>query len=282
MEENTALPLAGENLVGTSLPQEVKTGEAPPPAEPKVDPAKTEANPQKWRLKVNREELEVEHDKVIEYAQKGMDYDRIHTELLEKRKALEELQNHPGVKFVENASKKTKIPPSELVAKWEAEELRRQDAAKAAETKKPIEVIQALREKDEAKQEADVIKAELEKKKQKEVADKQFAEEMREFIRNHPDVKELPEEVTKDVENGIPIAKAYSTYELKVKVKELEDKLKTQEANASNAEASTGALGSAETGVPFEITEEAIAKMTPDELKKNHAKVWAFLTGAKK
>lgn len=259
-----------ENLVDAQPQAEEAVSEATP-AEPKAEQqSETTTNPWKLKIKYNGVEEELDEDTVRTLAQKGKNYDHVHTELEEKRKALEKYENDEGRKFLTDAAKRLGLTYGELVTRMKAEELRKQDAAKAAETKKPIEVVQALREKEEAKQEADRIKAQLAERDKKEAADKAFADEMREFAKAHPGVKELPSDVAADVSKGIPLNDAYEKYELKARIRELEEQTKVKETNDSNAAASTGALGSGPSK-QGKLTMGDVQKMSTAELNRRMA-----------
>ena len=276
MEENTTQPQVDEinaQPQADVTPDDGLAGnEGTPTEQPAEQQSDATTNPWKLKIKYNGVEEELDEDTVRTLAQKGKNYDHVHTELEEKRKALEKYENDEGRKFLTDAAKRLGLTYGELVTRMKAEELRKQDAAKAAETKKPIEVVQALREKEEAKQEADRIKAQLAERERKEAADKAFADEMREFAKAHPDVKELPSDVAADISKGIPLTDAYEKYELKARIRELEEQTKVKETNDSNAAASTGALGSGPSK-QGKLTQEDVLKMSPSEVSKLPDKV---------
>jgi hypothetical protein len=251
-----------------------KEGAAPtaePPTAPTVD--KT------IRYKYNHADEVLDLSKE-EDAQKAAEYLREGRYFLEKGKEklaeldrtkeeLATLQNDEGRRFLMDAAKRMGITYPELVARMKSDDIKKQDAAKAAATKKPLEVVQAERLAEDAERRAKEAETKLTEKEQKEAADVKFAEEMREFAREHPDIEKLPEEVSEMVQEGLSIKKAYALYEKSAKrIRELEEQAKVKETNDSNAAASMGPVGSGDTGRQGKLTQDDVLKMSPAEIEK--------------
>jgi hypothetical protein len=106
------------------------------------------------------------------------------------------------------------------------------------------------------------------------------------FVAAHPDidVKKLPEAVVKDWKSGVPLSEVYYAHEAKElgqKARELERISRAKTVNDSNAAASMGGAGGMGAAHAQPLTDEAIQSMSPTELEKNHARIWAYLTGQK-
>ncbi|MDD5018225.1 MAG: hypothetical protein PHO15_09025 [Eubacteriales bacterium] len=106
------------------------------------------------------------------------------------------------------------------------------------------------------------------------------------FMRRNPgvDPRCLPRAVMEQWRRGVPLSEAYlnnKANELSQKTRSLEKQLAQEKANQKNTAASMGkAMSSGPTHFK-PLTEEAIASMTPQELEKNHNRIWAMLTGTK-
>jgi len=284
MEENTALPLA-EEILEPSLPLEAQTGESLPPDEPKVEPTPAEANPPKWKLQFNRETIEVDHEKVVEYAQKGMNYDKLQERLKGIESELETLR-----KPLEPVAQKLGKKPNEVTELFAKQWQIAEDAKLARAQNKPVQDVTALREEREAREAAEAKARELETAEQ---TRQRHLQETGDFQKEFPnvDILTLPDEVKNDwLNNGKPLKEAYRIHafaELQAENKRIQERIKEMEAqekaaaiNAENAATAPGKLGEGATAEQ-PLTDKAIEEMSPAELDKNHKRIWAYLTGAK-
>lgn len=107
--------------------------------------------------------------------------------------------------------------------------------------------------------------------------------QLNEFIRENPEVdpRTLPEKVIGEWKRGMPLAQAFLKHqaqELSAKLKDIQETAAKTELNRKNEAAS---MGKASEGASRDraINEESIKSMTPEELDRNHERIWAFLTG---
>lgn len=110
--------------------------------------------------------------------------------------------------------------------------------------------------------------------------------QLKAFETAHTDIDpwSLPEAVLTEWKRGVPLGEAYYAYqanELDSKVRDLERIERAKAANESNAAASMGGAGSMGAAHPQPLTDDAIQTMSPAQLDKNHARIWAYLTGQK-
>ena len=216
-----------------------------------------------FKVKFNHEEKEITVDEAREYAQKGMNYDKV----MEKLQALE---SSPSLKFVERQAKKNNMGIEDYLDAVAKEEVN-SEIAKIAEAEG---VSQTVAEK--------LYKAtQLEKKvvddtktaKQKEKQDKHMSD----FIEKFPEVKTVDPEVWERYNKGdISLVDAYSNTSLKSEVETLRAELakyKGQEEvsnkNTENAGASTGSVtGNGSTGETL-LSVDQVRSMNENEVSKN-------------
>jgi hypothetical protein len=103
--------------------------------------------------------------------------------------------------------------------------------------------------------------------------------QLKAFMKAFPDEnpRALPDAVMDSWKRGVPLSEAYLSY----KAAELEKQLKSHEANTHNAAMSMGgAIGTGD-AAQKPLSDDAIARMSPAELERNHSRIWAYLTGKK-
>jgi hypothetical protein len=225
--------------------------------EPAISQPVTQAGQQteqpKFKVKFNHEEKELTYDEAVQYAQKGMNYDRIYPEY-------EKLKNDPRLSFVETQAKKYGMTTEQYldaVAKAEEEEEKNQLIQKNI----PPEYAQEMLENRKFRQE---YQSERQANQQREAKNKMYQE----FIDAYPDVNptDVPPEVWQEVKSGRTLTDAYTRYEnrlLREKLGGAQTQQQTQQANQANAAASTG---SAKSG---KATQGFISKETYEQNRKN-------------
>jgi hypothetical protein len=214
---------------------EEKTEEEPENADDAQPEQKPEAENQRFKLKVNGEEIEVDRDEVIALAQKGKDYDRVKTErdnlktdsaTMNKLKAqgdfLEELAKSSGMtvdQLMENTRARMLMNEHEGMTEEEALKQVREKASKATE-----------------KKESEKAEATPEERRQAMFAN---------FLQAYPDVKaeDIPQEVWNDAGRTYDLVGAYQRHENR----ELRKEIETLRQNNKNKERSTGSTKSAGT-----------------------------------
>ena len=219
----------------TALPQ----AEVMPASQPEMD---AQAAPQTTgeaaagetpflTVRYNKEERPLTREAAAEYAQKGLNYDKVTGRLEQTTQKLSE--------YGELAA----------LAKDYARRRGLQDA----------EAVKALKSSLEGDAQA-VINAQL-----------------KAFMQAHPekDPRQLPEGVMAEWRRGVPLNEAYLLH----RASELEKQVNARQTNARNAAASMGgALGSGD-AAQRPLSDEAIARMSPTDLERNHSRIWAYLTG---
>jgi len=277
-DTTTPVGEVNENLVDAQPQAEVAVSEATP-AEPQAE-QQPETEPTSFKLKVkyNKDEIELDQDKAVEYAQKGMNYDKMfeQKQLLEDQ--IKEIQQASDL--IDEIAKETGKTRSEVIEATRRQRL----AAKAKEQGKSVTELEAVQRADAEKARADQLESEQKKRERK-------ANEWSEFHTTYPDVE--PVSIPKDVfqswtDGDTPLLNLYKLHkydqaqatiqELERKSKEMEKQLEAQKINSENTAAAPPKLGS---GEPAEkpLTKEDIDKMTPAELAKNHSQIWKILTG---
>lgn len=108
---------------------------------------------------------------------------------------------------------------------------------------------------------------------------------LRDFVKEYPDVKELPQPVIDDMNNGANLLDAYARYEnktLKEQLAALKEGKEIEKQNADNELASTGSVRGQGEIKPARFTQEQIAKMSDAEMNKNWKAVNESLKAMKK
>jgi hypothetical protein len=279
---DTTIPVGEVNIVDAQPQAEPAASEATS-AEPQAE-QQPETEPTSFKLKVkyNKDEIELDQDKAVEYAQKGMNYDKVYERLQGLESQLKGAEKAQRV--IKEIAQESNITEQEAIERIEKQRL----AAKAKTQNKPVE--QLIAEQRAAALEAKVTAYETAEAKQT-----RHIEELVEFEKSHPDVdvSNLPEELqakwrdgSQDLETLYKLHNhdvlARSTKDLEAQIAKLTEDLKKmqeQEAvkqiNAENAAAAPGKLGE---GAVAEqpLTQELIDTMTPSELDKNHEKIARF------
>ncbi len=221
----------------TALPQ----AEEMPASQPEPD---TQAAPQTTgeavageapflTVRYNKEERPLTREAAAEYAQKGLNYDKVNGRLSEAAQKLNEYGELAAL--AKGYARRRGLPEAEALG--------------------------ALKGSLEGDAQA-VINAQL-----------------KTFMQTYPeqDPRRLPESVMAEWRCGVPLKEAYLSY----RTAELEKQLGARQTNARNAAASMGgALGTGD-AAQRPLSEEAIARMSPGDLERNHSRIWAYLTGKK-
>lgn len=218
----------------------------------------------KLRVKYNKEDKELSMEEAVEYAQKGMNYDKL-------KERAEALENHPGMKFLERQAQASGKTVEELVAQAEK-------GAKIKELSKKYgtddeDVLESLYEQAKKADEYDRIEAKRKAEEEKTNAEKQKkSKDNEEFIDYYKklngkdvDVTQLPKEIFMIAEkDGISLKQAYMQYELESRIKDS----KIDEINNENAKA-TPSVAKNSIGANDIFTEESVANMSPREMSKH-------------
>ena len=214
---------------------EDKTGEEPENADDAQPEQKPEAENQRFKLKVNGEEIEVGLDEGITLAQKGKDYDRVKTErdnLKTDSATMNKLKAQGD--FLEELAKSSDMTVDQLMENTRARMLMNEHEGMTEE-----EALKQVREKASKateKKESEKAEATPEERRQAMFAN---------FLQAYPDVKaeDIPQEVWNDAGRTYDLVGAYQRHENR----ELRKEIETLRQNNKNKERSAGSTKSAGT-----------------------------------
>ncbi len=209
-------------------------------------------------IQYNKEVIKLDKDKAKEYAQKGMNYDKV-------KSRLEALESDPRLTFVEKQAQKYGMTIDEYLRAVEQEE-QEQEIQRLAESKGlPEDIAKELYESKK-------FREQYTQREQQELAQKNQQKMLADFINEYPDVKadDIPQEVWKDFDRGIDLVSAYAKYENKVLKEKLRNVSNATRINQDNAEASTGSVTGQGNGNFVSFTKEQVQNMTTEEVNKNY------------
>lgn len=238
---NQPEPLESEAFGGDKEDNAVASGREMQADAPATEPEQKETEQPFLSVRYNKQDKPLSREEAAVYAQKGMNYDKLSEKL---KTADEQLKAMSGIKaLAAEYAKKNGVTEAEAMG--------------AIQLKLQGNDMQAA------------VNAQLDA-----------------FMAAHPDIDpgKLPEAVLKEWKSGVPLGEAYYAHQEKllgVKLRETERVAKAKEANESNAAASMGGAGGMGAAHAQPLSDEAIQSMSPAELEKNHARIWAYLTGKK-
>lgn len=183
-------------------------------------------------IKYNKETLKLDKDKAIEYAQKGMNYDKV-------KEKLDALENDPSRSFVEYQAKRYNMTvPQYLDAVRVQEEQDQLD--ELIDQNIPESIAKEMLENRKFREQYEAKEQESKTKAQQEA-------EFQAFLEAFPDAKpeDIPQFVWEEHANGKSLVDAYTRHEnqtLKEKLAAVEQEKGINAKNAENANLSTGAV----------------------------------------
>jgi hypothetical protein len=207
----------------------VETNEQPIQQEQTETPATTQDIPQAFRVKYNKEEIEVPYEQAPEYIQKGLNYEKVQQRVSEYEQHLNRVAQLTGYQTHEEL----------LRALDEAEKERERQKYQEAGID-PEKFQELVSELPEIKQFREIQRQQEEQQR--------FQQEVNELFEEFPDLK--PEQIPAEAwrlkeQKGLSLLDAYlrTTYKTLSQQKEQEAIQKLQQ----NAQASPGALGGGDT-----------------------------------
>lgn len=213
---------------------EAEETETPEAEKPAPEEPKQEAEDQRFTLKVNGQDSEVDRAKVIELAQKGMDYDRVKEELGRIKADSGTMNRYREQEaFLKELAKDANISVEELMETTRMRVLMGKDESLTEEAarQKVRENLAAnrLQASAEKKEEAKAAEPSPEERRQKMFAD---------FLAAYPDVKaeDIPKEVWDRAGQTYDLTGAYRDHE----IRQLRAEIQTLRQNDKNKERSTG------------------------------------------
>lgn len=216
----------GTNLSGGGAPAD--------PTGQQVDPPQSAGNQQDpapfLTVKYNKNEVPLDKDRAIEFAQKGMNYDHVYSEL-------DQFRNHPGLSWLNNQAQRYGMSVERLIEAYQQQEEQEQ-LNQLVQQNIPQEYAQEMLENRRFRQQ---YQAEREANQQKIKVEKMYEE----FLSAYPDTKgeDIPSEVWREVEQGKNLLDAYIKHENKLlrgQLQVVQTKEQAAAANQANAQASTG------------------------------------------
>lgn len=275
-----------DNMETSTQPEVDVTQTAQPEAEAQADVQGTQTgventeNQPKFKVKYNKEEKELTIDEAREFAEKGMNYDKVLSQRDEYKTKNDQYENSDEIKLWQELAKEKGMTVKEFINSFKTSRL----AKKAQEQGISVEKLkqQQAEAADRAKKDerlAALEQFESDTLAQQE-AERAAKEEVAAFKEAHPDVT-LDQSVIDDWNAGVPLVKAFNFYEQSKEITELQKQLGIETANAENAEASTGKLGGGAEH-ETELTDELIAGMNKSEIDANWDRIDAKLFGVKK
>lgn len=269
----------------TSTQPEVDVAQtAQPEAESQADVQGTQTeventeNQPKFKVKYNKEEKELSFDEAREYAEKGMNYDKVLSQRDEYQTKIDQYENSKSNKLLKAMAADRGMTVEQYVDAMEISRLNK----KAQEQGITVDQLKKQQEDAATKAEKDAKLARLEKFEAdtlaQQEADKAAQAEIAAFREAHPDIKQLDPDVVQKWQKGVPLQEAHDMVMQAQRIAELEKQLGIKQVNDENAEASTGKLGGSAEHEP-ELTLERIAKMTSAEIDANWDRIEKKLFG---
>jgi hypothetical protein len=257
----------GVNLGGGGTPTEAAEQQTTTQPTDTTGQEGQQTEPPKFKVKFNHEERELTYDEAIQYAQKGLNYDRIYPEY-------EKLRNNPHMSYLEQKAQKLGITIDQLIEndrKYEEQEALNQ----LVQQNIPQEYAKEMLENRKFREQ---YTTEQKAQQERETRQKMYGE----FLDAYPDVKtqDIPPEVWQEVKAGRSLLDAYVRHEnkmLKDKLNGAQQQQQTQQANQANAAASTGSARAS--GMQHDvISEESINAHANDTawMLRNYNKIEEF------
>lgn len=257
-----------------SQPKEVETT-AIPASQPKI------------KVKYNKEEKELSLDEAREYAEKGMNYDKIKERFEETSKKLQQFEESELLKAAKLLAEDMGDSLDGVGQKLRKQFYDKKDRERAESEGITVEAARQLREKDEqlkhAVTKAQTVEKQLAEREQQDAELVKWQTQLTEFQNNHKDLNAFElaqndEDVKKYWALGMTFEDAYNFALKDKKVAKLEEEIKTMseqlgitKTNSENAEASTGAFGGGATQEK-PLTQEEVDKMTKKDF--DNPKTW--------
>lgn len=197
-----------------------------------------------FTLRVNHSDMTVTRDQMIEYAQKGVDYDRVRAALEQEKNANSVLRSQQAdtqktVDRLSSLAKDCNLELPDLLEQFEIAMYQRQglspDAAKERAARVAAE--RKLEEANAQKQTA-----------QDETMEERANREIAEFAQRYPGVeptKELAEKLAADIQNGMTLTQAYEKHlsaEKDAEIQRLKTELEAEKQNNANRASSPGSM----------------------------------------
>lgn len=225
---------SGEESEPESQPEPTETDAKE--SNPELEKPAPEAIPEKFKVKYNKQEMELTKEQIIEAAEKGMDYERVRSHLDRYKDPIERLAQQAGLSTDQFLGQlgtliKTNAVESKRLAFMNEgiDEPMAQRLAEMAYENETLKNGQVMREQQESgrAQAAQQVKDRID-------------HEIAEFGNRFPDVDKIPDEVISKIKSGESPVVAYQDY----LIQENQKKIKAIEQTNKNKETSPGPVKS--------------------------------------
>ncbi len=249
--QKTAQPQAGEPANQPDLNEAQLSAEESPaggiaPGETEAKAKDNGADESYLTVRYNKEDKPLSKEEAVTFAQKGMNYDKLCERLKEANAKLSEYENDGFIKAAKEYAKNNSISTEQAANALKAQLEAGSEGAKQA-----------------------LIDGQLE-----------------DFMSQNPgvDPRSLPDSVIGEWKKGVPLSQAYLVHEkqqLKSRIEAMQRQAEQAETNNRNAASSMGSAVSNGRTRGRQLSDESIRNMTPEELDKNHERIWTYLTTKK-
>lgn len=219
------------------------------------NPAEAPAAESPYRVRYNHEDVDLTREQVLEYAQKGMNYDKVHGEL-------QRLREDPARRMLEREAAEMGVSPEEYLRRT-SESGMQADVDRLVsggyDEREAREIVEGRRAKSRL--------AELERQRQAEDRRRADLSEFRELF---PDVAitDVPQEVWDGVGHGMTLTDAYMRYDRRESIR----RARAEAANAANAASAPPAQTPAPE-TPKNLSREDVARMSREEVRRNYDRI---------
>lgn len=224
-----------------------KAEEGQPEPEPKAQPSepKPDTIPEKFKVKYNKQEVELTHEQLLEVAQKGLDYDRLRENRDRYMTPIERLAQQAGLPTDQF------MLQLEGVIKYNAVEAKKQAFMSQGYEEDAAQYMADLAYENEMLKNGQAMqnRQQDERAQAQQALQNKISQDIADFEAKFPDVNKLPDEVAAAIKTGEPPVVAYQAY----LIRENDKKLKALEQNQKNRETTAGPAKTigAETSDPF-------------------------------
>lgn len=215
-----------------------------------------EQQPYGLRVKYNGEERDLGEAEAREFAQKGMNYDKLFERAENLQKQLEELQNSREFTVLDKFAKQAGLDRAQYMEQLE-KEMQRQEVERLTDQgysdEMAKEILETRRNMNAQNEELQRVKAQLEKYEKQSENTQKWAQ----FLKAHPEVEgfeSLPDEVKAEIAGGAELESAYMRHENKT----LKERLAALETNQKNAKAAPGSVSGDGAGEELDAFQRAM------------------------
>lgn len=232
-----------EETENTTPEEPAANEETKPEPETQTEP-KSDAKPETIRIKYNGKEQDITLEQAVELAQKGMNYDKV----LNERNGLR--VDARASELIHRLAEESGMDIEEYVAFVEDQQktMLLQREIEAINEKYPDMPENAIKELASSRAAEKARKREEAAAERKKASEEAKQKPWIDFLREFPEYKdELPNDVIAYIEKGSTPIEAMLRFKLDAgeqKIKELEDKLTSQEQNTKNKQKSVGSVES--------------------------------------